>query len=273
MKTSPLWELYGAVACALVLIVVNTIVVDRRLSYARMSGLQRLVDTVLFVLMTVLLVHYYSWGWGMCVAIAVGVARLMIGRIAFIRRRTQHIYRRVESRIMHATRGWYWLEWVGLSERDEAPAITSQSELRDIVARSRLLTPREQRTFETIFERPKKIHSVMVPAERIVTVAIDETLGPLVLDDLHRSGYRQFPVIDGDIDHIVGVLYLDDIVDLRSAKSSVRDAADLRIDYAAPDELVDAVMRRCLDNRRSVVIVHDDDRSTLGMVLLRNLIQ
>ncbi|MFZ1812366.1 MAG: CBS domain-containing protein [Candidatus Saccharimonadales bacterium] len=273
MTGQPIWLWYGALLAAIMLLVVNSIVVDRRLAYTRMSGLLRLCDSLLLGIMITALIIYYGWGVGLLLASALGAARLVIGRLSMLRRGVQRLYRRYEASIMRATRDWHWLEWFGHRERDDALAISSQTELRDIVTRSRLLSAREQRQFDALFEKPKTIRDVMVSAEQIVTIGIDEPIGPLVLDELHSSGYRQFPVIDGDIDHIRGIVYLDDIVDLRSAKSSVQDALDPRLEYATPDEPVAQVLARCLDSRRMVVIVRDTYKKTIGMTLLRDLIQ
>lgn len=79
-------------------------------------------------------------------------------------------------------------------------------------------------------------------------------------------------MIKADIDHVVGVLYLDDIVDLRSAKASVRDAYDPRVEYVTPRDLVRDVLSRCLESRRSVVIVQDDDKTTVGLATLRDVV-
>lgn len=272
MKSQSVWVLYGIIVSGVVLFAINTIVIDRRLSYTRMSGLQRLADAILYAIVSVLLVVYYGVLGGLLAILIVSIGRVVVGRSSFIRRQTQRVYRRYESLLMKTTKGWHWLEWVGHSEVSDAPAISSQTELRDIVTHSKLLTAREQRRFDTLFDKPAVVSDMMIPVERIVSVSIDEALGPLVLDELHSSGYRQFPVIDGDINHIKGILYLDDIVDLRSSKASVRDALDPRLEYATPDEKLDHVIARCLTTRRSVVIVRGDDHATLGMLTLRDMV-
>ena len=57
-----------------------------------------------------------------------------------------------------------------------------------------------------------KIDEIMTPRSMIESVPMNELLGPLVLDDLHKKGYSRFPVIDGDIDHVVGVLRIQDLL-------------------------------------------------------------
>ena len=50
----------------------------------------------------------------------------------------------------------------------------------------------------------EKVSSVMTPRNEIKTIKKSEILGPLVLDDLHKTGHSRFPVIDGDVDNSYG---------------------------------------------------------------------
>ncbi len=46
----------------------------------------------------------------------------------------------------------------------------------------------------------------------VKAVATDEPLGPVIMDELHASGFSRFPVFSGTPDAIVGTLYLRDLV-------------------------------------------------------------
>ena len=48
----------------------------------------------------------------------------------------------------------------------------------------------------------------MTPRGVMNTVAKEDVIGPLLLDELHKTGHSRFPVTDGDIDHIVGILHI-----------------------------------------------------------------
>lgn len=55
----------------------------------------------------------------------------------------------------------------------------------------------------------------MTPRNVLETIGKDEVIGPLMLDELHRTGHSRFPVIDGDIDHVIGVLHIKELLTLR----------------------------------------------------------
>ena len=44
------------------------------------------------------------------------------------------------------------------------------------------------------------------------------------------------------------------------------------IEYVTPRDLVRDVLSRCLESRRSVVIVQDDDKTTVGLATLRDVV-
>jgi CBS domain containing-hemolysin-like protein len=273
MNGQIVWLEWGLLVAALVLGMISMIVPDRRLAYQRMSGMQRIVTRLCIVVIVWLAVAAYGWGIGLLVAGTIVVIGLTVHHLRWAQQAAQRLYSRGEATIMKHTRSWDWLEWFASPEHDEATMISSHTELLDIASRSRVLSPRELRQFEALLGANHiRVRDIMVPVDRIVSVSVEESLGPLVLDDLHRSGYRQFPVIRGDIDHVVGVLYLDDIVDLRSAKSSVKTALDPRVDYLSPHDHVRDALKQCLESRRMLMIVQDDDKKTLGLVTLRDIV-
>ncbi|MGB3023590.1 MAG: CBS domain-containing protein [Candidatus Saccharimonadales bacterium] len=249
------------------------IVVDRRDTHRPLAGLQRLITVVLIAVITTMIVAVYGVMYGAALTIFACVFALALGGVSWVQRAMQRLYRQYELRLVDMTKTWQWAALWAPSQVEDGRHNMTQAELIEIANRSGVLSPREQVQFGALLSAHHlTMHHIMVPVERIVSVADTEALGPLVLDDLHRSGYRQFPVIHGDIDHIVGVLYLDDIVDLKSSKATVRDALDPRVDYASPRDSVTTVLTRCLETRRSVVIVQGDDKSTVGLVTLRDMV-
>ncbi len=50
------------------------------------------------------------------------------------------------------------------------------------------------------------VKDYMTPRSVMEAVGANELLGPLVLDNLHKTGHTHFPVFEGDIDHLVGIL-------------------------------------------------------------------
>lgn len=54
-----------------------------------------------------------------------------------------------------------------------------------------------------------KVASVLVPRKQVMKVKDDDTIGPILLDELHKSGLGSYPVFNGK--EIVGVLHLKDV--------------------------------------------------------------
>ena len=58
-----------------------------------------------------------------------------------------------------------------------------------------------------------KINNIMVPRKVVDMVSVHDQIGPLVMDELHKSGHSRFPVYDPKQDDtIVGTLYLRNLV-------------------------------------------------------------
>src|SRR5690606_9017383 len=52
----------------------------------------------------------------------------------------------------------------------------------------------------------------MTPRRVVKAVSADEPFGPIVMDELHASGFSRFPVYEGKRDNIVGMLFLRDLI-------------------------------------------------------------
>src|SRR6202007_1903896 len=68
----------------------------------------------------------------------------------------------------------------------------------------------------------KLVRDVLIPKRVVDEVSADEAIGPVLTDELHKSGHSRFPVYDGKKDNIIGILYLRDLV-LNKKTGSVRN--------------------------------------------------
>ena len=117
------------------------------------------------------------------------------------------------------------------------------------------------------------VQDVMTPVSVIDTIGVGDGLGPLVLDALHKTGHSRFPVIDGDVHHIVGILYLHDIINLKSAKATVRDAMDKRVHYIHENQSLEHALHGFLTTHRHLFVVVNDYRETVGVVTLEDVLE
>ncbi len=113
-----------------------------------------------------------------------------------------------------------------------------------------------------------RVRDVMTPRERIV--AVDRSLAAA---DMARAtadaGYSRLPVIEGDLDHVVGMIHSFDVLERPEAPA----ARLRRVTFAAPDLHCLDLMRTMLRERRHLAIVRDAAGRTLGLVTLDDVVE
>ena len=117
------------------------------------------------------------------------------------------------------------------------------------------------------------VKEVMTPRSVIDTVDQDEVLGPLVLDALHKTGHSRFPVTKGDIDHVVGMLYIQDLLTINRSSTSrrVRAVMEKKVYYIREDQTLQHALAAFLRVRHHLFIVVNEFRETVGIVSLEDV--
>ena len=120
-----------------------------------------------------------------------------------------------------------------------------------------------------------KIEEIMTPRSMIESVPMNELLGPLVLDDLHKKGYSRFPVIDGDIDHVVGMLRIQDLLTIdRKAKSHRAETVmNKDVYYIRENQTLQHALAAFLKIQHHLFIVVNEFRETVGLLSLEDVIE
>lgn len=249
---------------------------EREQALPRLMTLRRLTETILLVVAIVLTVLALGWFVGTLVASALVLGLGRVSRIAFVSSSATRLYGSYESRLMALAATWSWLDWFSDAvgpERDTSAA--SKEELQHIIERSAGVLSRDvfQRLQASITLDNHTVQDVMTPASVVETADIKDTLGPLVLDGLHKTGHSRFPVANGDIHHIEGILYLHDIINLKSAKKSVREAMDPRVHYIHEEQSLEHALHGFLRTHRHLFVVVNDYRETVGVVTLEDVLE
>jgi CBS domain containing-hemolysin-like protein len=117
------------------------------------------------------------------------------------------------------------------------------------------------------------VSDIMIPRSVVVTVEADDTIGPLLLDKLHKSGHSRFPVIDGDLDHVQGVLYMHDLVPLDPKAKKVGDAMSKKVFYVHQDKSLDHVLQAFLRTKRHLFMVVNEFEEVMGVVSIEDALE
>lgn len=243
-----------------------------------------LLQSLQFVLRTLLISAFITYcviAYGVTSGVIIGTVLVLCLPLAF----------RVPFLCMWADRlrdaGMPWLTKIAIAlkpfltwlrERDVEAGdsmLHSQEELLDILQRSPgiLSSDERERLVASLAFDHKKVSDIMTPKSMISAVTLGETLGPLVLDELYKTGHSRFPVFDGDLDHIVGMLYLHDLLDLRRGSQPAKKAMQTKVYFVREDRDLSHALHGFLKTRHHLFIVVNEYRETVGLLSLEDVVE
>lgn len=242
-------------------------------------SLQRVKSGLLLVIFVVLSVATLGWLFGTILALFVALEYGALARLPIVSRSANKLYQRYEPVILRTVEKFDFVMKILRTVQlpDDATAINSKAELLHYVERSQgVLSIDEKKLIENSLSFDTKLVSdVMTPRSVIDTVAIKEYLGPLVLDDLHKTGHSRFPVINGSLDHIEGVLHIRDLltIDAKRKSTSVKSAMEPKVFYIKQEQSLQHALSAFLKTRHHLFIVVNEFRKTVGLVSLEDVIE
>lgn len=169
-----------------------------------------------------------------------------------------------------------WQRW--LSRRKLTHPDDLEREIHDIIdaceARG-LLTRQEGELIESIFEfKDTLVREVMVPRTEIVGVERSTPLENLIRLVL-ESGHSRFPVYEGTIDNIVGLLLAKDLLSFWGVPEEQRNLGQvLRPAYFIPEsKKISDLLRDLVERKIQLAIVIDEYGGTAGLITLEDILE
>lgn len=244
------------------------------------ASLQRIAIALLLVLFVVLSVLTFEWLLGIAIAVIVALEYGRLARLSFIHGYAERLYTTYEASLLafieRFPRVFQFVESVTFEE-PSVQKLGSREELEHLVseASNHILSGEEKKLLlHGLTFQARRVKEVMTPRGVIDSIAKRELLGPLVLDDLHKTGHSRFPVIDEDIDHVIGILHIQDLLTL-SAKRSItaEKAMEPRVFYIHEDQTLDRALAAFLRTRHHLFVVVNEFRETVGLLSLEDAIE
>lgn len=242
----------------------------------RLETLRQLKLFTLLVVGSALSVATYGWIVGGAVAIVLVWLLGTITRANVVAHVSKWLFGHIEPWIMTRITHWKWLDsFASYAQPVGEYRVTSKDELRELVTRSQGVLSRDEllRFQANLSLDERTVHDAMTPVLVVDTADVSDSLGPLVLDSLHKTGHSRFPVIDGDVHHIVGVLYLHNLVDLRNTKKTVKEAMDKEVYYIHENQSLEHALHGFLSSHRHLFVVVNDYRETVGVITLEDVVE
>jgi putative hemolysin len=132
----------------------------------------------------------------------------------------------------------------------------------------------EHELIEGVFEfTDTAVREIMVPRVRIQALEI-KTTREEVLCKVSEFGHSRVPVYSGDLDHMVGVLYLKDLLRVVSEQAPWDLQNLLRMPLFVPETAQISQLLRTLQQRRlTLAIVVDEHGGVAGLVTVKDLLE
>lgn len=118
----------------------------------------------------------------------------------------------------------------------------------------------------------KKVSDALVPSRVVKMVAASETIGPVLMDELSRSGHSRFPVYDGKHDNIVGILYLHDLVGTKKT-GRVDGLMKTHLTYVHEDFTLYQTLQAFLKTKHHLFLVVNSFEELVGIITIEDVIE
>lgn len=139
------------------------------------------------------------------------------------------------------------------------------------------ISPEPAEMIRNVLELPDQTtREVMIPRLRIIGIEIMTSLHEAIAI-VSREGHSRFPVYEGSLDHIVGLLYAKDLFAVVNEKrietTRLRELVRPQLLFVVETQPILGVLREMRARRLHMAIVSDEFGGTSGLVTLEDVIE
>lgn len=243
------------------------------------EGCRVVLVCVLWVAASLLLYVLIGW-WSLPVMVAVVLVVWWLAAIRVLRRLSLRLYKRLEPKIKQGLQGKEGhklakLIAVDYMRRPDQKVDSLDHLLHLMDDADGVLTAEQKKVMAQVSGwHDTEVHNVMTAASSVDTVPSDEVLGPLVLDDLHKTGHVRFPVTDDGLTNTVGVLDITRLFDVsqNSTSSTARNEMDQEVVLLQDNTKLPRVLAKLMHSKLQFALVTDSSGRVVGIVTVQDLL-
>ena len=169
---------------------------------------------------------------------------------------------------------------LGMNATSEHASVHSVAELEMLVTESReagVLDNQEEVMLRRVFDFGEKdANQVMRPRTQVYAIPLDKDLDE-VLDIVTREQYTRFPVYEGTIDNVIGVLHVKDLLDRVHKKKDLGVFAlkdILRPILKVPENIpIETLLEQMRSRQKHMALLIDEYGGTAGLVTLEDILE
>lgn len=241
---------------------------------------RRVIVALLLISISGLDISIYGWVYGIGLSIIISVWYGALSRTRIIQAISSRIYARFEHKILRFVEKYPLIfKTIGSDKsKDEEMLrqLDSREELQYLVDQSTEVLSNDDKLLvsHSLAFRDRLVKDCMTPRSAVDTIKQGEFMGPLKLDELHKTGHSRLPVIDGDIDHVVGILHLRELLNLDIKKSTTAEKAmESKVYYIKEDQTLEHALKSFIRTHHHLFIVVNEYRETTGILTLEDVVE
>jgi len=118
----------------------------------------------------------------------------------------------------------------------------------------------------------KLVSDALIPIRVVQMVAVTDAIGPILMDELTKSGHSRFPVYDDARSNVVGVLYLHDLVTAKH-EGVVADVMSRKLTYVHEDFTLYQALQAFLKTKRHLFLVVNSFEELVGILTIEDVLE
>jgi metal transporter CNNM len=122
----------------------------------------------------------------------------------------------------------------------------------------------------------KQVGQVMTPRRKVKLVSGDELAGPVLADELHKTGFSRFPVVKDSAKaaspKIIGTLYLNQLIGY-DGNAKVKDLANKDVFFINEDNSLLQALDAFLKTHHHLLIVVNSFEEVVGVLSLEDVLE
>jgi CBS domain containing-hemolysin-like protein len=166
------------------------------------------------------------------------------------------------------------LKLIGIPPAGEGELVHDEEELRLLLSSSKdsQLSTQKRELLDNIFELSHRMsRQIMLPRQDVIYLSTERPLAEN-LRLARRSGHTRFPLCEGDLDHVIGLIHIKDIFHRERPLNALTEVA--REIAFVPETLeLDRLLKRMRTERFHLAAVIDEYGGVSGIVTLEDVIE
>lgn len=157
----------------------------------------------------------------------------------------------------------------GLYDKEDLLELISN---QNVQADNRIEQHELELAFNALTFGDKQVGRYLTPRRMVKSIPVDESIGPVLMSELHDSGFSRFPVYEGRKDNIVGTLFLRDLVKTKST-AKVSNVMRREVSYIHEDQSLHDALQAILKTHNHLMVVVNSFEEYVGVISMEDVLE